>query len=226
MKKVEQFAPESFVTKVTNNTGATINAGLPIPYAGGFLIASNDIADGEEGVGYACVEVVLAAESTDDWDDGDPVAWDTTNQELTDSFAGNSFIGFARGAKAATETTAKIFVPIPAFERKNITHHTSGATLTREQSGSVHTNLGAAGAVTLTLPQDAVAGDFYDFIVAAAQELRIDPGAAGAVYILGAKQTDDKYVSANAEAESVRLTADGNGDWLASSVTGTWTVEA
>ena len=52
------------------------------------------------------------------------------------------------------------------------------------------------------------------------------PGAAGAVYINGAKQTDDKYISADDEAESVELVADGNGDWIARHVTGTWTVEA
>jgi len=113
-----------------------------------------------------------------------------------------------------------------AFCQKNkLEAHTAADTLTVSESGSVHTNLGATGAVTLTLPQVATAGVYYDFAVMAAQELRITPGAAGAVYIAGAKQADNKYVSADDEAESVRLTADGNGDWVATSTVGTWTIE-
>lgn len=106
-----------------------------------------------------------------------------------------------------------------------ITHHTADATLTRDQRNGVHTNLGAGAAVTLTLPQDAVAGDRFYFNAMAAQELRVDPGAAGAIYISGAKQTDNKYVSFDDEAEHLTLTADGNGDWIAGPSNGTFTVE-
>lgn len=104
--------------------------------------------------------------------------------------------------------------------------HTSGDTLTKIESGSIHTNLGASGTVTLILPQDAVAGTVFTFAVMAAFELRIDPGAAGAIYINGAKQTDDMYISADDEAESVMLVCDGNGDWVAIGAIGTWTVES
>jgi len=80
--------------------------------------------------------------------------------------------------------------------------------------------------MTLTLPQDAAAGCFFHFAVMTAQELRVDPGAAGAIYINGAKQTDNKYITANDEGESVKLIADGNGDWIALYTMGTWGVEA
>jgi len=107
-----------------------------------------------------------------------------------------------------------------------IEHHTADDTLARAESGSAHTNLGEDGEMTLTLPQDAIAGDCFYFVVMTAQQLRIDPGAAGAVYINGAKQTDDKYIWADDEGESVMLIADGNGDWIALFATGTWGVEA
>lgn len=107
-----------------------------------------------------------------------------------------------------------------------IEHHTADDTLTKEESGSVHTNLGEDGAMTLTLPQDAPAGCYFHFAVMYAGELRIDPGAAGAIYITGAKQTDNKYITANDEAESIMLVADGNGDWVSLYETGTWGVEA
>ena len=118
----------------------------------------------------------------------------------------------------------------PAFSPKPddflICPHTAAYTLSAYETGHVlHTNLGAGAAVTISLPQTVTAGFTCRFVVMAAFELRIDPGAAGAIYINGAKQVDDKYITADDEAESVVLTADGNGDWIASSVVGTWTVE-
>lgn len=109
---------------------------------------------------------------------------------------------------------------------KAIEHHTENDTLTIAESGSIHTNLGASGAITLNLPQDAPAGTQFTFIVMTAQAMNIDPGAGGGIYINGGKQTDDKYISADDEAETVVLTADGNGDWIAGPYNGTWTVEA
>lgn len=103
-------------------------------------------------------------------------------------------------------------------------HHTALDTLTEDESGSVHTNLGAGGAIKLTLPQSCAAGTYFYFAVMAVQQLQIDPGAAGAIYINGAMQADDAYIWADDEAESVLLVADGNGDWVALFKAGTWTV--
>ena len=61
----------------------------------------------------------------------------------------------------------------------SIEHHVADDTLTTGETGSIHTNLGEDGAMTLTLPQDAVAGDFFHFAVMYAGELRVDPGLAG-----------------------------------------------
>lgn len=137
---------------------------------------------------------------------------------------GGVYIGVAMHATSADGDVIEV---LPCREPGgNVTHHTASATLTRAQRNSIHTNLGAAGAITLTLPQDAVKGDKFQFNAMAAQELRVDPGAAGAVYISGAKQTDDKYVSFDDEAEQLTLTADGNGDWIAGPSNGTFSVEA
>jgi len=95
--------------------------------------------------------------------------------------------------------------------KKVIEAHTSDDTLTTAESGSVHSNLGAAGAVTLTLPASAPAGTVFSFAVQAAYELRIDPGTATIRDDSG--QTADKYKSANAVGECLSLVADSNGDW-------------
>ena len=110
--------------------------------------------------------------------------------------------------------------------RRKVAVHVASATLVKEDSGSLLTNLGATGAVVLTLPQDAPIGTEFTAVVSAAQVLSLDPGAAGGIYIAGAKQADNKTISADDEAESVTLTALGTGDWLASGATGTWTVES
>lgn len=108
------------------------------------------------------------------------------------------------------------------YSRRTVT---ADHTLVRVDVGQIIDNLGASGTVVVTLPQNAQKGDCFTFVVKAAQELRVTPGAAGAVFINGAKQTDNKYISADDEAESVMLVADGNGDWDAIHTVGTWTVQ-
>jgi hypothetical protein len=97
--------------------------------------------------------------------------------------------------------------------------------LVRGETGALVTNLGATGAVTKTLPQNAQTGDTFTFVVASAQELRVNPGAAGGVYINGAKQADGKYISADDEGEAVTLVANGLGDWYAVGAVGSWSVQ-
>jgi len=49
--------------------------------------------------------------------------------------------------------------------------HTASDTLTEHESDSVHTNLGATGTITLTLPTVAKVGIVFTFAVQAAYEL-------------------------------------------------------
>lgn len=107
--------------------------------------------------------------------------------------------------------------------KKVIEAHTADDTLTEAESGSVHTDLGATGTVTLTLPASASAGTVFSFAVQAAYELRIDPGTATIRDDSGA--TADKYKTANAIGECITLIADANGDWATIAKNGTWTEE-
>ena len=107
--------------------------------------------------------------------------------------------------------------------KKIVEAHTGNDTLTAAESGSVHTNLGATGIVTLTLPASAPAGTVFTFAVQAAQQLRIEPGAATIRDDSG--QTAGKYKVADAIGESLTLTADSNGNWVTIAKNGTWTEE-
>ncbi len=108
--------------------------------------------------------------------------------------------------------------------KETIEAHTSDEALTVAESGSVHSNLGATGVVTLTLPASAAAGTVFSFAVQAVQELRIDPGTATIRDDSG--QTADKYKSADAIGECITLVADSNGDWATIAKSGTWTEQA
>jgi len=121
---------------------------------------------------------------------------------------------------------AHSFVVPPAAggSRRSIEAHAADDTLTVAESGSVHTNLGATGTVTLTLPAAAAEGSEFVFAVQAACELRVDPGSAAIRDDSG--QTADKYKSASAIGASLTLVADANGDWITTAKNGTWTEQA
>ena len=108
--------------------------------------------------------------------------------------------------------------------KKVIEAHTANDTLTIAESGSVHTNLGAGGTVTLTLPASAPAGTEFTFAVQAVQQLRVDPGTAAIRDDSGT--TAGKYKVADAIGECLTLVADSNGDWDTIAKYGTWTEEA
>ena len=107
---------------------------------------------------------------------------------------------------------------------RHVEAHTADDTLAGWESGSVHTNLGATGVVTLTLPTAAEEGTEYTFAVQAAQELRVDPGSAAIRDDSG--QTADKYKAASTIGASLALVADANGDWATVAKNGTWSEEA
>ena len=108
--------------------------------------------------------------------------------------------------------------------KKAIEAHTAADTLTAAESGSVHTNLGASGTVTLTLPGSAEAGTIFSFSIQAAQELRIDPGSATIRDDSG--QTEGKYKACSTIGACLTLIADSNGDWETIAKSGTWSEEA
>ena len=124
--------------------------------------------------------------------------------------------------KQYSEITTKVNWLLSA--KPAVEAHTGDDSLLENESGSVHTNLGATGAVTLTLPGSATKGTHYKFAVQATQELRIDPGTATIRDDSG--QTANKYKTANAIGECIEIIADANGDWATISKYGTWTEEA
>ena len=105
--------------------------------------------------------------------------------------------------------------------------HTANDTLTTAENGTCHTNDGASGAITLTLPP-AVKGLRYHFSVEVAQQLRIDPDGTETISLpsSGVPGAAGKYLVADAIGETVHLACFKNGSWRVVGYTGTWTAEA
>jgi hypothetical protein len=104
--------------------------------------------------------------------------------------------------------------------------HTADDTLLAAETGSIHTNGGAAGAVILTLPA-AAAGLEFDFYVDAAQTLTIDAAAGDTIQVgTGAAGSSGGTLSADAVGESISLVAINDSEWVTkpgTAAVGTWT---
>lgn len=93
-------------------------------------------------------------------------------------------------------------------------------------NGKIFTNEGAAGAVTFALPA-ATVGQFYDFVVKATQELRIDPNGSETISLsTGVQQAAGKYIVADAIGEFQRIACVKAGEWTTLGSVGTWSAEA
>jgi hypothetical protein len=112
-------------------------------------------------------------------------------------------------------------------QRYQVAEHTGNYTLTAADNGTIHTNKGAGGAITCSLPA-ATKGLWFIFSVEAAQEHRLDPSGNETISLpsTGVPGAAGKYLTANAIGEGVMLFCTDTGSWRAGFFTGTWTAEA
>jgi hypothetical protein len=139
-------------------------------------------------------------------------------------------IGRALTAAAADELVTVQWCPFTVRggdeDVNTKTQADSPVALTAADHGKTFNNLGATGVVVFSLPAAPTVGIRIRFVAAAAQEIRVDPGANDAIFINGAKQADGKYVSFDDEGELLELISNANGDWIPAASAGTFTVEA
>lgn len=94
------------------------------------------------------------------------------------------------------------------------------------ECGKVFTNQGASGAIEFSLPAAAV-GLWFDFIVKANQELRIDPDGTETIALdTGVQQAAGKYITANAIGEHISVVCVKAGEWDTRDPVGTWGAES
>jgi len=125
---------------------------------------------------------------------------------------------------AALATLDSQTIPQAALGLRTVTAHTADAALTAAQSGSIHTNAGATGAVVLALPPATVGLEFF-FGVRASQQLRLDPNGTETVSLpsTGVPSAAGAYIVADAVGETVHLMCVAAGSWAVMGYTGSWT---
>lgn len=90
-------------------------------------------------------------------------------------------------------------------------------------NGKIFTNEGAGGAITFALPA-ATVGQWYDFVVKATQQLRIDPNGTETIALdTGVQQAAGAYIVADAIGEHIGVRCVKAGEWETYDPTGTWT---
>lgn len=101
---------------------------------------------------------------------------------------------------------------------------TANYTVTANDCGKTFTNEGASGAITFALPA-ATVGLWYNFVVMAAQQLRIDPNGTETIGQpgTGVQNTAGQYVWADAAGERVAIECVKAGQWSVRDALGTWT---
>ena len=112
---------------------------------------------------------------------------------------------------------------MPNVDRPIIEVHTADDQLEHKESGSIHTNLGATGAVTIFMPTFALAGTRYTVSVQTAQQLNIDPVSGVIVDDSGVSTSKYKYCST--VGAFMTVVSDGNGNWIVTGKSGTWQEE-
>lgn len=139
---------------------------------------------------------------------------------------GGEFLGIC--VKASTAAGPIEVMPVPKPAGYTVTEaHTANDTLLAIESGSVHTNGGASGAVTLVLPP-ATLGLEFEFRVSAAQALNIDPNGTETISLpsTGVPGAAGKYLGLNVIGTTVRLKCAATGSWSVIGHTGTWVAES
>jgi len=114
-------------------------------------------------------------------------------------------------------------IAMPQNDRLVIEAHTASDTLEHSESASIHTNLGATGAITISLPTAVLAGSRFTVSVQAAETLNIDPGSAAIIDVGGFTAGKDKYC--NSIGSFMTVVSDENGDWIVTGKSGTWNEE-
>lgn len=216
--------PQS-ITGAVNNGGGLIR--LTTPTTGYFITGDQMVVAGLVGSGG------LTAAANGTWL---ITVIDATHVDLVSSSFAGAYTSGGTIAPSATNHLRLAGNPCTdAYQRDFVTLQTASATLKRWASGSLNTNLGATGAVIITLPNlnDADAnkpGTKYRFYVAAAQTLTIQAANNMTIRVAANVSAANGTVASNTVGNFIELECIDGGagvdatKWIATSVVGTWTV--
>jgi len=146
----------------------------------------------------------------------------TTSQRPSNAYTGKLFFDETIGQLIQYSGTSWEIVQ----GQRSVEAHAADDALLASESGTVHSNTGATGAVRLTLP-DATPGLNYTFVLGAAQELQVKPYGMDTISLPSSGVAGSKtlYIVADAVGETVHVVCGIAGSWQVLGYTGTWTAE-
>lgn len=109
-------------------------------------------------------------------------------------------------------------------DRKIPTSQTTDLTLTDSLCGKNYNNTGASAAMVFTLPTP-VAGQIYRARVTVAQYVRFTATNSAVIYLGTSVSAANGFIRSNALGSTIELEAQSTTVWVATSITGTWTVD-
>lgn len=138
----------------------------------------------------------------------------------------SSFVFTTLAQTLTNKTLTSPVINTPVTTRKVTAKTADYTVVAATDSGQTFTTVGAAGTVTFALPA-ATVGQNYRFRVGAAQECRLDPNGTETIALpsTGVQGAAGKYLTADADGESVEIECTKTGQWTVYGFTGTWTAE-
>jgi len=116
--------------------------------------------------------------------------------------------------------------PISLARMKRVTTNSASRSLVQRESGSINNNVGASGAIVLTLPASLPGSEFH-FACEVAQSLTIavQTGDTMALPSTGVQGSASKGLVSNTITSFVHLTCVVAGKWDVAGYSGTWTAQ-
>lgn len=108
--------------------------------------------------------------------------------------------------------------------KRDIEDVTANNTIGTSECSRIYTNVGAVGARAHTLPVGE-AGMQFTFMVAAAQNIEIDPQASDHFIYSGGAMADGEKLISNTIGSSLTVTCISDGNWFVTGEQGTWVEE-
>lgn len=154
-------------------------------------------------------------------DTGSTFVWNTTGAawvQIASAGGGVTSVATGNGLTGGPITTSGTISAAITLASKTTTY-----TVLSGDSPTHFDNIGAAGTVAFDLPA-AAAGLFYTFLVSAAHTVNVVANGTDQIAIGQNNSTAGGNVSASTPFASISIEAHGTGQWVTTSVVGTWTV--
>lgn len=116
-------------------------------------------------------------------------------------------------------------IAMPDKNNVIVEDHTATDQLEHKESGSVHTNKGATGSITINMPSFSLAGTTFTICVVEAYEIKLHPTGNILLFDSGSVSIN-KDIYSGTIGDSVTIVMNEDGNWMVAALRGSWVQEA